>query len=65
MVSITMENLPPAFENCRDKPMPTLPKLMVPQEGFEPQTPSLRITYLAFQFASSPFRVFPSITRTS
>src|SRR5580704_146805 len=35
-------------------------KSLVPQEGFEPPTPSLRITYLAFQYASPAFRVFPS-----
>jgi hypothetical protein len=38
MVSRTLKNLPPVFGNCCCKSMRLLQKLMVPQEGFKPQT---------------------------
>jgi hypothetical protein len=43
MVSRTLKNLPPVSRDRGYKSMLSLPKLLVPQEGFEPQTPSLRM----------------------
>jgi hypothetical protein len=43
MVSRTLKNLPPVFGSFYHKPMLLLSKFVVPQEGFEPPTPSLRM----------------------
>jgi hypothetical protein len=43
MVSRTLKNLPPIFRSCGHKSMLSFFKSLVPQEGFEPHTPSLRM----------------------